>query len=145
MGKKHTDALVAKTQEIPALATKTFVTVAQYPSPNETVRVDAPYIVWHPAIGTHTQDRMTGPRSGKHPRFTGHIVGETADQVQVLADLLEQKLAPGGRGITMTVAGENSRALWFDSPLPIQVQTDPQPTVIYLVVEVGWSSEPAQS
>lgn len=138
--KKHTDALKAKTQEIPAFASKTFITVAKYP--NSTDKVLPPYIVWHPAQGENTQERVTGPRSTRHPRYTGHIVGESAEQVQALMDLLEAKLLPGGRGLALTVAGERSKPLWYSSPLPIQVQTDPQPTVIYGVVEVGWSSDP---
>lgn len=134
--KKHTDALVAKTKEITALATKTYVTVV----PHDT---DPPYMVWHPSNGENSQPAITAPRSTRNPRFTGHLVGTTADQVQVLTDLLEAKLFPGGRGIVLTVTGEVSKPLWFASPLPIQVQTDPQPTVIYAVVEVGWESNPA--
>jgi len=135
MGKKHADALVAKTKEIPAFASKTYLTVAER-------GVTAPYIVWHPANGANSQERVTGPRVTKHPRFTGHIVGSTAEQVLVLMDLLEAKLFPGGRGVTLDVAGERAMPLWFESPIPVQVQTDPQPTVIYGVVEVGWRSDP---
>jgi hypothetical protein len=135
MSKKHTDALKAKTQEITAFATKTFITIAPHDTP-------APYIVWHPAQGENEQTGLTGPRSRKNPRYTGHVVGGTAEQVQVLVDLLETKLYPGGIGITLTVAGERSKPLWFSSPLPIQVQTDPQPTIVYAVVEVGWSADP---
>lgn len=141
MGRKHTQALVAKTQEIPAFATKTFVTVAQYKN-EPTTRVTAPYIVWHPANGVNTQEAVTGPRIAKHPRFTGHIVGVDADQVQLLTDMLEALLFPSGRGITISVVGERSYPLWFESPLPVQVQTDPQPVVVYGVVECGWRSDP---
>lgn len=136
MSKKHTDALVAKSKEITAFTSKTFVTTV----PTGT---EPPYLVWHPAQGSNTQERVTGPRVTKHPRFTGHIVGETADQVQVLLDLLEAKLFPGGRGIVLTVAGEISKPLWFSSPLPIQVSTDPLPAIVYAVVECGWTSDPA--
>lgn len=139
MAKKHADALKVKTQEIAELATKTFITEAKYP--NSTVKVEAPYIVWHPAQGTNSQPAVTAPRVTRNPRFTGHLVGKNADQVQVLLDLLEAKLFPSGRGVVLTVAGEVSKPLWFESPLPIQVQTDPQPTVIYAVVEVGWESQ----
>jgi hypothetical protein len=140
MSKKHTDALKAKTQELVAFATKTFITLAQYP--NSTTKPVAPYIVWHPAQGENEQTGLTGPRSRKNPRYTGHLVGRDADEVQGLLDLLEAKLCPGGVGVTLTVAGERSKPLWFSSPLPIQVQTDPQPTIVYAVVEVGWSADP---
>lgn len=135
MSEQHTDALVAKTQEIAAFAQKTFVTLADHGT-------EPPYIVWHPASGVNTSGRITGPRVTKNPEYTGHIVGESAAQVQRLTDLLEEKLFPGGRGVVLGVEGENPKPLRFACPLPIQVQTDPQPTVIYAVVEVGWSTQP---
>ena len=133
--KKHTDALKAKTQEIPAFASKTFVTLA----PTGTV---APYIVWHPAQGENEQTAVTGPKVRRNPRFTGHIIGRHANEVQSLVDALEELLVPDGRGITLTVAGDRSKPVWFSSPLPIQVQSDPLPAVVYGVVEVGWASDP---
>lgn len=135
MSRKHTQALVALTKTVPAFASKTFVTTAPK-------GIGAPYIVWHPAQGTNTQERFTGPRATKHPRYTAHIVGETADQVQLLADLLEGVIYPGGRGV-ITVTGESVKDFWYSSPLPIQVSTDPLPEVIYLVVECGWTADPA--
>lgn len=135
MSKKHADALKAKTQEIPAFATKTFLTIAPHDTPK-------PYIVWHAANGTNLQDRVTGPRSTKNPAFTGHVVGETAEQVLVLLDLLEAKLFPGGRGVVLNVVGERAKPLLYSCPIPVQVQTDPQPTVVYGVVEVSWLSQP---
>lgn len=137
--KKHTDALKAKTQEIPAFATKTFITLAVNPDGSKPT---APYIVWHPAAGVNSQPGVTSPRVTRNPQYTGHVVGVSADQVQVLMDLLEAKLFPGGKGVVLTVAGEVSKPLSYACPLPIQVQTDPQPTVVYGVVEVGWSSQP---
>lgn len=135
MSKKHADALKVKTQEIPAFATKTFLTIV----PTGTT---LPYIVWHPANGVNVQDRVTGPRSTRNPQFTGHVVGSTAEQVLVLLDLLEAKLFPGGRGIRIDVTGEKGRPLHYSNPIPVQVQTDPQPTVVYGVVEVDWLSDP---
>lgn len=136
MSRAHTNALKAKIQEIPVLAgPQTDVTIV----PHGTA---FPYCVLHPAKGTNTQERVTGPRVTQHPRFTLHIVGETADQVLLVLDLVEAKLFPGGRGIVIDVDGEKGRPLWFESPLPIQAQTDPQPTIVYAVVEVGWRSDP---
>lgn len=137
--KKHTDALKAKTQEIPAFATKTFITLAVNP---DGTKPSVPYIVWHPAAGVNSQPGVTSPRVTRNPQFTGHVVGSTAEQVQTLMDLLEAKLFPGGRGLALTVTGEVSKPLTYACPLPIQVQTDPQPTVVYGVVEVGWSADP---
>jgi hypothetical protein len=127
---------VAKSQEITAFASKTFVTLV----PHGT---EPPYLVWHPAKGTNTQERVTGPRTTMHPRFTGHIVGVDADQTQLLADLVEAKLFPGGLGIVLSVSGEKSSRMWFESPLPVQASTDPLPAIVYAVVEVGWTADPA--
>jgi hypothetical protein len=135
MSKKHADALMVVTREVPAFASKTFLTMA----PKGTT---LPYIVWHPANGVNQQDRVTGPRSTKNPTFTGHVVGSTAEQVLVLLDLLEARLAPGGRGIRIDVTGERGRPLNYSCPIPVQVQDDPQPTVVYGVVEVDWLSDP---
>ena len=135
MSELHTDALVAKTEEIPALAGHTFVTIAPHGAAK-------PYMVWHPAQGTNTQESVTGPRVTRRPRYTGHLVAEDARQVQRLLDLLEAKLFPSGRGAVLEVEGERSFPLWFESPLPIQVQTDPQPTIVYALVECGWRSDP---
>lgn len=139
MSRAHTAALKAKTQEITAFASKTYVTLAVNP---DGTKPTAPYIVWHPAQGENEQTAVTGPRVRKNPRYTGHIVGKDADQVQLLVDLLEAKLIPGGRGIVLTVTGETSKPVWFSSPLPVQVSTDPLPAIVYGVVEVGWSADP---
>ena len=139
MSKKHADALKAKTQEVPAFAVKTFLSLAVNP---DGTKPSAPYIVWHPANGVNLQDRVTAPRSTKNPSFTGHVVGGSAEQVLVLLDLLEAKLFPGGRGIRIDVTGERGRPLNYSNPIPVQVQTDPQPTVVYGVVEVDWLSDP---
>ena len=135
MSRKHTQALVALSKTVTAFASKTFVTRA----PKGT---EAPYLIWHPAQGTNTSERLTARSATKHPRYTGHIVGETADQVQLLADLLETAIFPNGRGV-LTVTGETVKNFWYESPLPIQVSTDPLPEVIYLVIELGWTADPA--
>lgn len=135
MSKKHTDALKAKIREIAPLVSKVFVTVADR-------TVTEPYVVIHPASGANTQDRVSAPRSTKHPRFTLHVVGSSGEQAQHFADQLEELLFPAGRGIRIDVVGEKGRPLWFEQPLPIQALTDPQPTVIFAVIELGWQSDP---
>ena len=132
---KHTEALITKSQTVPALASKTFTTRV----PKGT---DPPYLVWHPAQGTNTQERLTAPAATKHPRFTGHLVAEDGTQAQALADLLEAALFPGGRG-AVTVSGESVKDFWYESPLPIQVSTDPLPEIVYAVIECGWTADPA--
>lgn len=140
MSRAHTAALKAKTQEIPAFASKTYITVAVNPDGSKPT---APYIVWHPAQGENERTAITGPKVQKNPRYTGHVVARTAEEAQDLMDKVEAKFLPSGRGITLTVAGEVSKPVWFSSPLPIQVSTEPLPVVIYGVVELGWSAQPA--
>lgn len=135
MSRKHTQALVALSKTVSAFASKTFVT--------EAVKGTLPpYLVWHPANGTNTQERLTARSLTRHPRYTGHIVAVDADQAQLLADLLEAAIFPNGRGV-ITVTGESVKDFWYSSPLPIQVSTDPQPTIVYAVVECGWTADPA--
>lgn len=133
--RKHTNALVAKSEEVELLEGRVFVTLAD----KGTV---PPYLVWHPSQGVNTSGRVTGPKQTQNPRYTGHLVGNSAAQVEVLTDLLRDVLFPGGRGVRLEVDGEVSKPLWFEVPTPIQVQNDPQPAVIYTVVEVGWQSDP---
>jgi len=135
MSRIHTQALKALIEAIPAFASKTFISIVP-------AGTESPYIVLHPANGTNSQERVTGPRVTKHPRFTGHIVGVTADQTQLLTDLLEGALFPGGRGVVVSVVGESAKPLWFESPVPVQVSTDPLPQIVFQVVEVGWRSDP---
>lgn len=135
MARKHTQALVTRIKTVSAFASKTWSSVV----PDGTVK---PYCVVHPAQGTNTQERLTAPSTTKHPRFTLHVVGETADQVQLLMDLLEAAVFPNGKG-AVTVANESVKNFWYASPLPIQVLTDPLPEVIYGVVECGWTADPS--
>lgn len=135
MSKKHTDALVTKIQEIPALTAKTFRTIA----PHGTV---SPYVIVHPAKGSNSQEVLTGPHRTKHPRYTLHVVGDSSEQVEIVMDLLETKLFPNGFGVVLTVAGEQSFPLWFESPTPIQASTDPLPAIVFGVIECGWRSDP---
>lgn len=135
MGAKHTAALVAASEGVPALDGRVFVTRAA----KGTV---PPYLVWHPAAGINSQDRHTSPRSTRNPEFTGHLVGETAAQVEILLDLLEAELFPGGLGVKLDVTGEKAHPLQYSVPVPIQVQEDPLPGVVYGVIEVSWASMP---
>ena len=68
------DAVKAKYESVAALASKVFVVEA----PHDT---ELPYAVLYPMGGRDTQERVTGPRITRHPRFTVPIFGETADQV----------------------------------------------------------------
>lgn len=142
MSKAQSDAVKARIETVPIVASKTFKSIAQYPAPNELVKVTAPYIVIHGSDGVDTQERFTGGRTTMHPRFTLWIVGEDADQVEVITGLVKAKFILNGFGIPLSVAGETCDALWWDAPIPIQVDSDPLPQIIYQVIEIGWDARP---
>lgn len=143
MSKRQSDALKARVQTVPILAAKTFKSIAQYPAPNELVKVEPPYCVIHGSDGVDTQERFTGGRLTMHPRFTLHIVGNTVDQVETITGLLKNVFIANGFGIPLTVAGETCEGLWWSAPQPIQVDSDPLPQIIYQVIEIGWDARPA--
>ena len=130
-----TDALKAIYQTVPALASKTFVSTAPHGTP-------LPYAVLHPSDGRDSQERVSGPRVTRHPRFTAHIFGTTGEQVQALADLVKPKLVANGRGIVLSVAGWKNKPVWYESPVPIQVDWEGPEPVAFHVAEIGWTSDP---
>ena len=135
--KAHTDSLVALLKTIPAFAIKTYVTIV----PAGTTPTQ-PYLLVHPADGVDSQERVTGPRITRHPRFTIHTVGGSYDQVSAASKAVKDKLIVSGRGVTLTVAGEKCQPVWYESPIPIQVDSDVTPPLVYHVAEVGFRSDP---
>lgn len=134
MSKRQSDAVKARIETVPTVASKTFKSVA----PRKTA---FPYVIIHSADGVDTQERFTGGRTTMHPRFTLHIVGETADQVETVTGLVKAKFIANGFGIPLTVAGETCDGLWWSAPIPLQVDEDPLPQIVYQVIEVGWSAD----
>ncbi|TFD27521.1 hypothetical protein [Cryobacterium cryoconiti] len=141
--RQHTAWLVATIQEIPALATKTFVTVAKYPAPSADVKVLPPYVVIHPTAGADKSDRLDGPAVTQSPRFVVHAVGLNADQAAWAAEAIKDQLLINGRGVIPEIPGERPGQVWYTSPLPIQLDTDVSPALCYHVAECGFSSDPA--
>lgn len=138
--KADTAAVKAKIEEVTALSAKTFVSVA--PRSNGVLPT-APYVVIHPADGTDTQERVTGPRSTRHPSFTFHIVGTSYDNAQTVTEQIKAKFITGGVGIRLTVTGWNTKPCKWSSPLPTQVDNSITPSLIYNVVELDYDAEPA--
>lgn len=138
-----TAALKARIETVGNLAAKTFVTEAKYPPPNSTTKVDPPFVVIHPADGVNESESATGPRVVTHPEFTIHVVGASANSAGVVLDLLKTNLFPNGKGIRLTVTGRRNDPLWFESPVPAQLDTSVTPPLTYHVVRCGWRSQPA--
>jgi hypothetical protein len=135
----HTLAVEARARTVPALTTKTFISVA---TRTNGVLPVAPYVVIHPSDGEDTQERVSGPRVGQHPAFTFHIVGTSYSNCQQVTELLKAKFIVAGVAIQVNVAGERGRSLRWSSPQTTQVDNDITPPLIYNVVEVSWISEP---
>ena len=142
MSKKHNDALKSFIEEIPPLATKTFEAIAKYPYPDASVKVLPPYLLMFPSDGKNTSERVALRPRTRHPRWTLHLVGSSADQVGDIAELLTAHLLPDDRGAVLAVAGEVCKPLWLDSPLPLQVIDNATPALVYQVFECGLDADP---
>ena len=142
MSQNDTDFMVGLVQQVPALATSTFVTLTPKPvSPD--IPSPLPYALIHPTPGVDEQTRLTGPPSTEHPEFTIHLAGESAEQCQVATDLLKAQVMPDGFGVIPEVAGRRNQHMFWRQPIPIQTNTDLTPPLCFAVVETGWTSDPA--
>jgi hypothetical protein len=132
----------ALVQQVTVLATSTFVTLAP-PLPSGQPPRPYPYALIHPTGGVDEQTRVTGPYTTEHPEFTLHLVGGSANQVQILTDLLKAIVKPNGLGIVPTVTGRRNQRMFWRQPIAIQTNTDVNPPMCFAVVETGWTSDPA--
>lgn len=139
--RRHTTWLKSQVETVPAIATKTFVTEAKYPAPNQAVKVEPPYVVIHPFDGVDEQTRFTGPRTTQHPRFVIHSVGLDYNQAAAVGEAVKSKVVVGGFGIVPDVAGENSRSLTYEVPTGVQLDKDVSPPLCVHIAEVGWSAD----
>lgn len=136
-----TEAVVAIIQTVPALTTATYVTKAPKPDPPATLPL--PYVIVHPSDGIDEATRYTAPPTTEHPEFTLHIVGGSANQSQVITGLIKAKFLVNGFIVPPVVTGRRNRSGYWRSPLPIQTDTDVTPSLVFQVIELGWTSEPA--
>ena len=142
MSKAQTDLVVGRIQSLPFLVSKTFKLVAPRDGAG---RLPAPaYVVVQPADGTDSAERFTGARSTAHPRYVLHVVGETYDHAQgVLEDVKELFIDPVSRfPYPINVAGELARNIVWDGVLPVQVDNDVTPPIIYATAELSWDADP---
>src|SRR3546814_15255452 len=90
-----------------------------------------PLVLIHPADGTDSQERFTGPRSAQHPRFTLHIVGSSVDNVQTITEAVKAKFVVDGLGVAPSIPGERPSPLTGGSPIPAPWDTHMSPPVPY--------------
>lgn len=131
-------AVVALIQTVPAVSTRTFLSI----TPVGTIQ-PKPYVIVHPAAGTDEQTRFTGPPVTEHPEFTLHIVGETAEQAIAVTELVKAKFVPNSFFIPPTVSGRSNKFGYWRSPLPVQLDTDVTPALPFVVIQLGWTSDPS--
>lgn len=134
-------AVQALVEGVPALAGKTFISVAPGAAPNET-KILPPYAVIHPADGINESERATGPKQVEHPLFTIHVVGKSAEQAGIVLDLVRTAMFPNGLGVVAQVDGRTNDHLWFETPIPAQVDSTVVPPIVYQVIRCGWRSQP---
>ena len=137
--KKHTDAVKTAIQQIPAVASKTWVSVA--PRDSQGKLPAPPYVVIHPQAGTDKQDRVTGPKKSQYPRFTLHMVGSSYDNAASVAELVKAKFVVAGVGVKLAITGETTKPCWWSQPLPTQVDDSVAPPLVYEVAELGFQSD----
>lgn len=141
MGWADTVATQALIGEVPALTGHVFVATAKG---TDGAPIVGPYAVLWPIDGADDTDRLAGPPVVTHPAFTLHIVGASANQVQVIAGLVKAKFtSPSGFITAPDVTGRSNTGAYWRSPIPLQTDTDVTPALVYQVIELGWDSSPA--
>lgn len=139
--KVHTSAVEAIAKTVPALTSKTFVGRGHKNADGSLVT--PPLLVIYAADGIDTQERLTGPNSTQHPRFTLHIAGTSYSQVAEVTGLLKAKFIDAyGYGIPPAIPGWVTSDVTWDAPIPIQEDADTQPSVLYQVIELGFDADP---
>ena len=105
--------------------------------------LDVPYWVIHPAGGSDHQTRLTGDYAEHTASFVIHSVNEDADGVLWAGERVDETLRPDGRGVAPVVGGRRTEPLRRDALLPVQVDTDPSPSLLYQPAEYSYTSSPA--
>ena len=137
--KKHTDALVALIQAVPALASATFVSRAVTADGSP---VPLPYVVIHPTDGRDDSDRLAAPGITQNPRFQITSVGSTYEQCAWAAEKVKAVLVTGGIGVAPTISGERAGSFWYSVPQAVQTDNEVNPPLLYHTAECGFSSVP---
>lgn len=139
--KIHTDQVETLAKSVTAFAAKTFVSVAKRDDVTGALP-KSPYLVIHPSDGSDQSPRLSGPAVSQRPSFIFHVVGGSYGQVSSGVSLLKEKFIPGGVGHTFVIPGWLCGRVWWKSPLPVQVDNDITPALVYQVIELGFSADP---
>lgn len=140
MSRRHTLAVQAVIRTDSAVAAKTYIADA---TKADGKLPDAPFVVIYPGNGTDSTDRLSGPRIQQRPFFTLHVVGTSWDNTLQLTERLKGLFVVNGWGVPPTIPGELTSDLSWSEPIPIQVDRDTTPAVVYQVVELSFTAEPS--
>jgi len=138
----HTNVVLARIREIPALASKTYALIA--PKDANGKLPASPFGVLYPADGIDTAERLSGPRSAQHPRFTLHVVGSSYENVATVTALIKARFVDEyGAPIPLVIPGWLVSDFQWSSPIPIQLDRDVSPPIPFQVIELGFTADPA--
>ncbi len=141
MSRRHTLAVQALIKTDPAVTSKTYI--AEAPRDGQGRLPAAPFVIIYPGNGTDSSDRLSGPRVRESPFFTLHIVGTSWDNTLQLTERLKGLFVVNGWGVPPTISGKLTSDLSWSEPIPIQVDRDTTPAVVYQVVELSFTAEPS--
>lgn len=138
--KRHTDYVKSRIQNVTNLASKTYVSTV--PRAAGTIPTP-PYAVLHPSDGSDSVERLSGPAVTQHPRFTLWIVGTSYDSVAIVTENVKAQFVVAGVGVTPAIAGESCSRVWWDQPVPTDVNDTVTPALVFNIIELGFDTEPA--
>ena len=136
--KQHTDWVKGRIQNVPNLATKTFVslvprTAGSIPTP--------PYAVLHPSDGSDTVERLHGAAVTQHPRFALRIAGTSYESIAAVARNVKAQFIVDGFGVIPVIEGEQCSRVWWESPEMPEPDNDVTPAIVSALYELGFTSE----
>jgi len=142
MSEAQSDAVIERVKSADRVGVKVYPLVAprdaagKLPTP--------PYAVVQPSDGVDTQERFSGARSTAHPRIVVHVVGSSYSNCQKTLEQVKNKfIDPVTKfPIPLAIAGESFRNFHFDTPIPVQVDNDVTPPLIYATAELSWDADP---
>lgn len=142
MSEKQADALLVRTKTAGRLNDKAWPLVA--PRDADGKLPTPPYAVVQFHDGTDTQERFTGAKATAHPRGVIHVVGSSYANCQKTVDELKSAfIDPVTKfPIPFVIAGETCRNLTWSVPVPVNVDNDLTPPLIYATVEIAWDADP---
>jgi len=142
MSEAQFEAVIARAKTADRVGAKVYPLVA--PRDGAGKLPVPPYAVGQPSDGVDTQEHFMGARSTAHPRVILHVVGSSYSNCQKTMEQIKGKfIDPVTKfPIPLSVPGETFRNFRFDTPLPVQVDNDVTPPLIYATAELTWDADP---